>query len=706
MATLLFEIGTEELPAWYVTQGREALAELAAERFAAARLDVGSIDAYATPRRLALLVHDLADASERRIERRRGPAAAVAFDDDGAPSAAAVGFARGQGVAPEALQVEETDRGTYVFAEVATGGTPAQEVLPELLAGLVRDLPAPRKMRWGEVETPFVRPVAWLTARLDDAVVPVEVAGRRAEGGTYGHRVHAPGPVALEAPEAYVEALRGAYVLADPAERRDRTRDAVAAAAEAEGLHPAWTEALLDEVVDLVEWPVAILGRFDARYLALPDVVLEAVMIHHQRFVPLAGTDGALADAFVGVSNTDPVDVDVVRRGYEAVLDGRLYDARFFWDADRANTLAHHAWGLSGIAFQRDLGTIADKVARVGVGVGRLMERVGAPDDVRRTVEAAGPLLRADAATEMVGELPELEGEMGRAYAREEGLGDAVAQALLDGVRPTTPGGTLPEGEAGALLAAADRADTLLGFFALGKRPSGSADPFALRRAAGALARIAAARAWEVPLRDLVAAAAAAYADGPVEVGDEVVDAVTAFVWERVAQLLAAEGADVLAVRAATADGPPVIDAARRAHLLVALEGSEAFAALRATYKRAANLAEGAAEGVAADPARFETPEAERLYAALAPARDGVAALLAEARAQMPAWSLGAGPERAPTPGAGVEAVTALKAPLDAFLDGVLVMVDDPALRANRLALLREVRDVLRALGAIEELGG
>ncbi|MDR9390928.1 MAG: glycine--tRNA ligase subunit beta, partial [Trueperaceae bacterium] len=653
MATLLFEIGTEELPSWYVTQGREALAALAAERLEAARLPFGGVEAYATPRRLAILVRDLADASERRVERRRGPAASVAFGEDGAPSAAAVGFARGQGVAPEALVVEETDKGAYVFAEVATGGVPAAELLPELLAGLVRDLPAPRKMRWGEVETPFVRPVAWLTARLDDAVVPVEVAGRRAEGGTYGHRVHAPGAVALDAPEGYVAALRDAWVMVDPDARRTATREAVAAAAEAEGLTPAWTDALLDEVVDLVEWPVAILGRFDARYLALPDVVLSTVMIHHQRFVPLARPDGALADAFVGVSNTDPRDPAVVRRGYEAVLDGRLYDARFFWDADRGSTLAHHAWGLSGIAFQRDLGTIADKVARVGVGVERLADRLGVPDDVRRTVEAARPLLRADAATEMVGELPELAGEMGRAYALEEGLPEPVAQALLDGVRPTTAGGTLPEGEAGALLAAADRADTLLGFFALGKRPSGSADPFALRRAAGALARIAAHRAWDVPLRDLVAAVAGAYDGGPVEVDDGVVDAVTAFTWERVAQLLAAEGVDVLAVRAATADGPSVIEAARRAHLLVALEGSATFAALRATYKRAANLADGAPEGVAVDPERFETPEAEALHAALGPARDAVAALRAEVGEQLPPWSLGAGPTQPPAPGAG-----------------------------------------------------
>ena len=706
MATLLFEIGTEELPSWYVTQGRCALVELARERFDAARLPYEAMRGFATPRRLTLRVEGLAEQRARRTERRRGPSADVAFDADGQPTKAAAGFARGQGVEPEALIVEETERGRYVFAEVETGGERAVDLLPELLADLVRDLPAPRKMRWGAVDVAFVRPVAWLLARLDDAVVPVDVAGVRAGTQTRGHRFEAPDAIELGPIDDYQDALRRAHVLVDPAERRDATVSAIAVAAEAEGLEPLWDQDLLDEVVDLVERPTAVVGRFDARYLVLPDEVLATVMIHHQRFVPLRSSDGAIADRFVGVSNTEAVDLDAVRAGYEAVLDGRLYDARFFWDADRSKTLSQHAWALSGIAFQKDLGSMADKVTRVGESAPVLAEVLEADDDVLATLRAALPIFRADLATEMVYELPELEGVMARAYAVAEGQPSAVAQALEDGIRPLVPGGTLPEGEAGAILAVCDRADKLLGFFALGKRPSGSADPFGLRRDAGALARIAAARGWAIPLGGLLATAARGYDEGPVTVGDGVRGEVAGFIWDRVGSLLAEEGIGVTTVRAATAGDPSVILAARRAHLLAALAGTEAFDELLALYKRAANLSDAAPEGAEADPERFDAPQEGPLFEALPVARSGIAALWKDVAEQLPAWSLGEGPARRPEPGPALDRVLSLKDPLDRFLDDVLVMVDDPVVRENRLALLREVRDTLRRLGGLEHLGG
>lgn len=706
MAALLFEIGTEELPSWYVAQGRRALIALAGERLREARLEHGPVSGLATPRRLTLRVEDVAERRERRRERRRGPSADVAFDASGAPTKAAIGFARGQGVSPESLVVDETERGSYVFADIETGGEPAIELLPDLLAGLVRDLPAPRKMRWGDVEVPFVRPVAWLLARLGERGVPVSVAGVSSGGTTRGHRFMAPGEIEVRDVGDYVDQLRASRVLVDPDERREATVRAIAEAAEAEALDPVWDEGLLDEVVDLVEWPTAIVGRFDARYLALPDEVLATVMIHHQRFVPLRGPDGAIADRFVGVSNTAVDDPSAVRSGYEAVLDGRLYDARFFWDADRGKTLAQHAWGLSGIAFQKDLGSMADKVTRVREAAPRLAAALDASEASRDVLEHALPIFRADLATEMVVELPELEGVMARAYAEAEGVARPVARALEDGVRPVVPGGPLPAGEAGAILAACDRADKLLGFFALGKRPSGSADPFGLRRDAGALARIAAAHDWSLPLREVLATAASGYEGGPVDIDAAVLDDTTKFVWDRVSSLLAEEGIGVKTVRAATAGEPSVASAARRAHLLRALAGGDAFPELLTLYKRAANLAEKAPEGVAPDPGRFEAPQEEPLHAALPEARAGVEALLRSTHEQLPAWELGSGPAATPTPGEGLRRILALKDPLDRFLDDVLVMVDDPGVRANRLALLRDTRDVLRELGALEELGG
>lgn len=706
MADLLFEIGSEELPYWYVDRGRVALEELVVARLADRRLGHGRVRSYSTPRRLGLRVDAVADATDRRTEVRRGPSAEVAFDEDGAPTKAARGFAGGLGVDPVDLVVEETERGRYVFARLEVGGEPAAEVLAELLAKVVADLPAARKMRWGEVDMPYVRPVSWLLARLGSDVLPLSAGGVVAGGATRGHRFLAPGPHEVKDADAYLEVLREAWVLAEPAERHDAIVRVAHEAAEAEGLEPVWSEGLTREILGLVETPTAIVGRFDPAYLDLPDEVLATVMIHHQRFVPLRRADGSLADAFVGISNTPVPDPDVVRAGYERVLGGRLYDARFFWDADRAKTLAQHAWGLSGIGFHKDLGSMADKVTRVRESAPILARAVGADDAVVRTLEAALPVFRADLATQMVNELPELEGIMARAYATAEGAPTEVAAALEDGVRPTGPGEPLPAGEPGAILAVTDRVDKLLGFFALDARPSGSTDPFGLRRDATAVARIAAIREWEAPLGTLLAAVARGFGDGFVKIDDGVIRSLETFIWDRVASLLGEEGVNVATVRAVTSDGPPVARAARRAHLLTALAGTEAFAELLALYKRAANLAQNAPVGAEVSPKLFRAPEEAPLYEALPAARAGVSDLLAGLGRQLPAWELGRGPGGSPSPDDGLLRVLALKDPLDRFLDDVLVMVDDPAVRVNRLALLRETRDVLRGLGALERLSG
>lgn len=703
MPDLLFEIGTEELPSWYVDQGREALLDGLMTLLNEAGLPYTQAASFATPRRLAVRVEGLPEATERTTVKRRGPSAAVAFGEDGAPTKAAVGFARGLGVDPGALQVETTERGEYVVVELEVGGEPTAEMLPERLAALVRSLPAPRKMRWGSGELAFVRPVSWLVALLDDAVLPVEVDGLKADRVTRGHRFMEPDAITLEDPTVYEARLREAFVVADPAERLQRLREALADAAAPEGLTPVEDDALLSEVVNLVEWPVAIVGRFDARYLALPDEVLSTVMIHHQRYVPLKGATGALADRFVGISNTAVEDESAVRDGYEAVLDGRLYDARFFWDSDRGQTLAQHAWGLAGIAFQKGLGTVEDKVARVRAVAPLVGQSVGLVEKSMVALESALPLFKADLATGMVDELPELEGVMGRAYAMEEGLSPTAAQALEDAVRPNVAGGSLPAGDAGAVMSVCDRLDTLVGFFALGKRPSGSADPFGLRRAANGVARVLTANAWDVSLRDLVAMVAEGYADEDVVVDEDVRLEVEQFVWDRVASLLADEGVGVTAVRAATAGAPPVVLAARRAHLLDAVSATPAFEALQALYKRAANLGSQAPSGVAPDPSRFTEEQEAALLRSLPGAADGVETVLASLQALLPGWDIGQGVTFDWTKVDGLESVLVVKEPLDRFLDDVLVMVDDPKLRENRLALLRAVSDTLAALGAIDE---
>lgn len=711
--TLLFEIGTEELPSWYPPQAEKDLRALLQRELAAAGLGFGRIRSFSTPRRLALLVEDLAAHSETRQEERRGPPQAAAFDASGQPTRAASGFAQTSGVPVEALVTRDTGRGSYVYALVESGGEPARELLPPILSRLVTDVPAPRKMRWSDVPEAFVRPVAWLLARLDGEVLPVSVAGQTAGSVSYGHRFLQPGPVELSELRDYPDRLLDAWVCASLDERRDLTLQAVEDAAGQLGLSPVPDAELLTEVSGLVEYPFAISGSFAPDYLELPDEVLKTVLIVHQRFFPLRDQEGRLAARFVGVSNNRVKDPAVVRKGYEQVLDGRLYDARFFWDADRQVSLAQHAWGLDGVGYHRDLGSMAGKVARAGAAAQAFADLLQLPQQERDALQQAAPLFRADLVTGMVNEFPELEGVMAREYARAEGRDAAVAQVLEDGVLPRGPHAPLPRSEAGAVLSAADRFEKLLGFIALGRRPSGSADPFALRREAAGLARILNSRAWPATPAALAAAAAAAFGSGAVTPDAVAIDATVDFVWERVNSLLAEEGVPVQVIRAATLDGPAVITAARRAHLLLALLRSGEFPDLAGLYRRAANLAVQAPAGVALNPELFSEEAEAGLAAALPVAAQGVAELLGAAARVWPAWDLGAASVAEDSVDevqsdfrAGIRKVLTLRAPLDAFLDGVMVMVDDEAVRNNRLALLAGVRDALRDLGRLEELEG
>lgn len=721
MSELLFEIGTEELPSWYVKSGGEALVALVTERLAAADVTPGAITGYATPRRLAVRVEDLPTTTPRRVEERRGPPASAAFDAEGRLTKAGTAFAARNGVSEAALETRDDGKGSYLYAQVEVGGVSLASVLPNLLAGVVADLPAPRKMRWGDEPTPFIRPVAWLLALLDDRPLPFEVAGVTAGDRSRGHRFLAPEEFVVRHPSEYEEALAARSVIADRAVRRRRTWEAIEAAAAERGLRALKDDALLDEVTDLVETPFGILGEFASGYLDLPEEVLATVMIKHQRFFPTRIADGSMAPAFVGVSNNHVPDVSVVRAGYQQVLGGRLDDARFFWQADRRKSLSQHAWGLSGIAFQKELGSMADKTSRVGEAVGALIDALDLPPADAAAATQALPVFRADLATEMVFEFPELEGVMARAYALAEGMPVEVADALLGGVSPRTHDDAVPGSPAGAVLALADRTDKLVGFFALGKRPSGSADPFALRRDGLAVARILGSTGWMLPLSTLVEASAATYATGPVPASSDVQQAVVEFLWDRVASLLLDGGASVNVARAAIQGSITAIGAVRRAVLLTQLQKMDEMADLLALYKRAANLAKGEPQSVDAHafdrPSRqpgegvrrdlFKEPQEAPLLAALPTAQRGVHDLLALTKEQVPNWDLR---QPLPTDLAGlqphVEDVIGIKAPLDAFLDGVLVLAEDGELRRNRLALLGAVVRVLRQLGSLEQLAG
>ncbi|HEX2863573.1 MAG TPA: glycine--tRNA ligase subunit beta, partial [Deinococcales bacterium] len=637
---------------------------------------------------------------------RRGPAASVAFGPDGQPTKAGIGFARGAGVEPQALERRLEGKTEHVFARVVDEGQEAIAVLPEILAGLVRTLPAERKMRWGDVETPFSRPISWLLALLGDQVVPFEEAGVRSGRTTRGHRFLAPREAELSTPADYPRLMDELQVTPGIAARREEVLAEAALVVAGAGLELAGTEDLLDEVTNLVERPVALVGIFDPAFLDLPDEVLSTVMIHHQRYFPVRRVAGRLVNSFVHVSNNRVPDESVPRRGLEEVLVGRLADARFFWHNDTARPLSEHRERLKGMVFQKDLGSLHDKAERVASLAPRLAALVGGLDV--DALSAALPLFKADLGSQMVYEFPELEGVMGRRYAEREGLAEGPALLLQEGVQPVGPTAPLPATREGLLLAVADRLDTLVGFFSRGISPTGSADPFGLRRAAIAVVRCLVRAGWGVPLSALLRETAAEYGRRGIQVSEESLASLEAFLEDRLEVLLGASGLDVREVRAAAGNGAALLDTARRAWLLRLLRRSEEFAPLAELYKRAANLTKDRPEAGSVDAGALTLEPERRLLDAVGPLRGAVSALLAAGEEHLPpfdpAQALEPSPDTEAALSALVPAVTAVKPVLDGFLDKVLVMSDVPAEREARLSLLAAVRDEIRRLAFLERL--
>lgn len=705
---LLLEIGAEELPAGQMEGAIAQLAERGRALLDSLRLGYESLDVTGTPRRLVLYVKGLAARQADRSENVRGPAAAAAFDAQGGPTPAARGFARGQGVAVEDLTVEDTPAGRYVFALRREEGRPAAEVLAEALPGLVEGMEFPRSMRWGAGEARFVRPVRWIVALLGGEVIPFGAAGARSGRLTYGHRVLGPGPFEVADPAAYWTVLEGAGVIVDHRRRRDEVRRQVEAAAAAVGGRAVIDDELLEEVVFLVEWPAAFAGRFAPEYLDLPRQVLETPMKHHQRYFPVEAPDGRLLNAFIGVRNGGRDHLDTVIAGNEKVLRARLADARFFFAEDRRRPLADYVEELRGIVFQAKLGTVHEKVERVRRLAATLAAEVTAGGagasgastaaDPARVIDRAAFLCKADLGTSMVYEFTELQGIMGAEYARLSGEEEAVASAIRDHLLPRFAGDELPRTPAGALLSVADKLDTIAGCFAAGIQPTGSADPYALRRQALGVTHILRGAGTgtgleRFSLAALIRRALAGYEGQPgLFAGadpDAVAGAILDFFFGRIRVLMAEEeGFRHEVVEAVLATGCDVpSELWRRARALATPADAPALAEAAAAYRRAANLAEKA-DTAEVRPDLLAEEEERVLWDALASAE-------APARGRAAAGDY-----------EGYFAEYArLRPAVDRFLDRTMVMVDDAAVRRNRLALLRRVADLGRAVADLGRLG-
>lgn len=676
---LVFEIGCEEIPARLMPDTIRSLKASAEEKLKAARLEFKEIAAYGTPRRLVLFVGDLAEESEPREYEVKGPPAQVAYTADGKPTRAAEGFAKSQGVPLESLTIRQVEGGSYVFAVKREEGRPAGEVLAEILPDLVRSLSFPRPMRWGSGELRFVRPIRWLLALFGTELVPFNLDGLKSDRFTYGHRFLAPGPFRIEDPADYFTKLEKAYVVLDPEERRARIRAQGEQLAKEVGGRALFPEDLLTEVTFLVEYPTALLGSFAPEYLELPSEVVVTPMKDHQRYFPVVDPEGNLLPYFIAVRNGTAEHLDVVRAGNEKVLRARLADARFFFEEDKRMPLADRVERLKHIVFQENLGTLYDKTERLEALAQYLAGAVGLDGAVGAFVVRAAHLAKADLTTNMVYEFPELQGIMGREYALLSGEHASVAQAIAEQYLPRFAGDELPVTIAGSLLALADKMDTIVGCFGVGLVPTGSQDPYGLRRLASGCISIMLEGELDLSLGEVISTAAGLYERQNLlpRPAAEVAREVREFLVGRLRIALEDRGLryDVVdAVLAAAPDNPGL--AYRRAETLQRLRQEPFFRQLLTAFTRVANLARQAG-GEELKPDLFTEAAEKELYDHYQKAATRLPALVDEERYREALVLLA---ELAPS--------------VDRFFEEVLVMAPDPAVRANRLALLKAIRNL------------
>jgi glycyl-tRNA synthetase beta chain len=700
----LVELGTEELPPKALHTLEQAFADGIATRLRDLGLTSGAVESFATPRRLAVLVRRLSLHQRDQQVARRGPPRKVSFDAAGAPTRAALAFAASCGVPWESLASERDANGTeYLHYSGVKKGVPAVELLPGLVQAALDALPIPRRMRWGALEVQFVRPVHWVVMLLGNEIVPGTLLGITAGHLSYGHRFMAPAPIRIRSPATYAATLeRRGKVRAVFADRRAEIRRQVEALATSLDGRALIADELLDEVTALVEWPVAIAGRFDARYLSLPREVLISTLQDHQRYFALERADGALMPGFITVSNIDSPTPELVRAGNERVVRPRLADAEFFWEQDRRQPLEARLAGLVNVTFQAQLGSQASRTQRITAIARSIAASIGA--DVEAAARAA-TLAKCDLSTAMVGEFPELQGVMGRYYALADGERAAVAQAIGEQYLPRGAGDALPASDIGDTIALADRIDTLAGIFATGQKPSGTRDPFGLRRAAIGVLRIVLEHRLELDLLSLIGEAVRLQplpdiASRSAALITEIHD----FVLERLrAQYLEREGAAhkgsasistemfdaVLANRPAS-----VLDFDARLRALLAFTATPAGASLAAANKRIANILKksklaGTDSAMAVSGSLLREPAEQALQRELTALRAPV-----EAATHARRYS------------EALDRLAGLRAPVDQFFDGVLVNDPDEALRDNRLALLAQVRMLFAGIADLSRLPG
>ena len=686
MKELLLEVGTEEIPASFVPQALTDLESLARKNLEVQRIDFEGMKTLGTPRRLVLVIESVAEKQKSVEMKKIGPSKQAAFDSQGNPSQAAIGFARSQAVPVESLKVVQTEKGEYVCAIKEEVGRSTHEILPALLPAWILSIPFQKSMRWADGSIRFARPIHWILALFGGKILPFEVGNVKSGDVTYGHRFMHSGPIHVNSFSAYLQKTEEAFVMVEPGARKKRIEEEMARQASATSGKILKDDALLEEVTFLVEYPVALRGNFDRKFLTLPQDVLVHSMKEHQRYFPVVNGGGTLLPHFVCISNILPRDQKVVIRGNEKVLKARLSDAEYFFKNDLSVPLEKRVEELKKVVFQAKLGTSYEKMSRFRQLALFMVERVD--PGLRSPVDRVAFLCKADLVTGMVGEFPKLQGIVGREYARIQGEEPEVAEAIYEHYLPAFAGDRLPRSPIGDIVSMADRLDTIVGCFGVGLVPTGTADPFGLRRHALAIIRIILEKKYALALTELIEASGKLLTEKMERPFADVKKEVLDFFRVRFQHFLLDKGYSFDVIEATfSASFNELLDVQGRVDALLEAKKLKDFESIVIGSKRAINILKGSASVGHVDPSLFQEAAEKGLYESFVGMKDKVESHLNRQDYR-----------------AALLVLIQLKKPIDDFFDKVMVMVEDQKIRDNRLALLNQISQLFLRIADFSKL--
>ncbi len=690
MNTLLLEIGSEEIPAGYIQPALDALTSNLLQKLTDARLGHGEAKVYATPRRLSILVDGVADKQTSITEDLVGPPESVGFDADGNPTVAAEKFAEKAGVSLKSLKIKKTEKGRYLYVRKTQKGLAAKTVLSKVLPDVIKAIPFPKTMKWGDLSIVYTRPIHWIVALLGDKIIPFTMENIKSGRFTLGHRFLSSGKITIGHPDEYLEKLRDAYVWADINERKQGVEQQIAQQATSCKGKVLFDPELVDTVVNLIEYPAPVTGTFEKKYLKLPPQILITAMREHQKYFAIIDKNEKLMPYFIAVNNTRTKDMNLVAKGHERVLRARLSDAEFFYESDLKVSAESRVNKLKGVLFQARLGSMYEKMERITELAGYLAELTQDNPEQKNRAQKAARLCKSDLVSQVVGEFPKLQGSMGKVYATVDKEPEEVASAIEEHYRPTFSGGVLPETSTGAIVAIADKIDSICGCFSVGLLPTGGADPYALRRQGIGIINIMMDKKFSFSLRQLIEKATGLFTNKAKEDIAETSEKVYVFIKNRISRMLEEEGVskDVVgAIVDISVDHVP--NTWKRAKALDALRTQPDFEPLAIAFKRVVNIIKKAPalDPSAIDESLFENPSETTLFKELINVEKKVDTELQEGAF-----------DRA------LHHMATLRNPVDSFFDDVLVMAQDSKIRNNRLSLLKRIADLFEKIADFSKI--